>query len=138
VDIRDSRPGDGEALAAMWLEEGRYYASLDPDAFQAPTEDGLAEWIEDGLARTRLREGIRNLVAELDGQLAGYVLVRIEPDADPDRRQIVREVAERRAIIDALGTAEAFQRRGVATALVRLRRSGRASRGRRGSGRGRT
>jgi GNAT superfamily N-acetyltransferase len=118
VEIRDSRPGDGEALAAMWLEEGRYYAELDPDAFQAPIEEGLADWIEDGLARAREREGVRHLVAELDGKLAGYVLVRIEPDADPDRYQIVREVGERRAVIDALGTAEAFQRRGVATALV--------------------
>jgi GNAT superfamily N-acetyltransferase len=118
VEIRDSRPGDGEALAAMWLEEGRYYAALDPDAFQAPTADGLAEWIEEGLARTRLRKDVRHLVAEVDGQLAGYVLVRIEPDTDPDRRQIVREVGERTAVIDALGTSEAFQRRGVATALV--------------------
>jgi ribosomal protein S18 acetylase RimI-like enzyme len=118
VEIRDSRPGDAEALAAMWLEEGRYYAELDPDAFQSPTEDGLAEWIEEGLARARLRQGIRHLVAELEGQVAGYILVRIEPDTDPDRRQIVREVGERRAVIDALGTAEAFQRRGVATALV--------------------
>jgi GNAT superfamily N-acetyltransferase len=118
VEIRDSRPGDGEALAAMWLEEGRYYAKLDPDAFQAPIEEGLVEWIEEGLARARLREGVRHLVAELEGQLAGYVLVRLEADADPDRRQIVREVGERRAVIDALGTAAAFQRRGVATALV--------------------
>jgi GNAT superfamily N-acetyltransferase len=118
VEIRDSRPGDGEALAAMWLEEGRYYAALDPDAFQAPTEDGLAEWIEEGLARARLRDDVRHLVAELDGQVAGYVLVRIESDADPGRRQIVREVGERRAVIDALGTAETFQQRGVATALV--------------------
>jgi GNAT superfamily N-acetyltransferase len=116
VEIRDSRPGDGEALAAMWLEEGRYYAALDPDAFQAPTEDGLVEWIEKGLARPR--EGSRELVAELDGQVAGYVLVRIEPAADPERRQYVREIGKTRAVIDALGTAEAFQRRGVATALV--------------------
>jgi GNAT superfamily N-acetyltransferase len=118
VEIRDSRPGDCEALAAMWLEEGRYYAALDPDAFQAPTAEGLPEWIEEGIARMRLREGVRHMVAEIDGQLAGYVLVRIEPDADPDRFQIVREVGERRAVIDALGTAETFQRRGVATALV--------------------
>jgi hypothetical protein len=62
VEIRHSRPGDGEALAAMWLEEGRYHAELDPDAFQAPTEEGLAEWIEEGLAR--IREGVRHLVAE--------------------------------------------------------------------------
>lgn len=25
--IRDARPGDGEALAVIWLEEGRYYDS---------------------------------------------------------------------------------------------------------------
>lgn len=116
MEIRDSRPGDGEALAAMWLEEGRYYADLDPDAFQAPTEDGLVEWFEKGLARPR--EGVRDLVAELDGQVVGYVLVRIEPAADPEGRQYVREIGETRAVIDALGTAEAFQRQGVATALV--------------------
>jgi GNAT superfamily N-acetyltransferase len=116
VEIRDARPGDGEALAAMWSEEGRYYAALDPDAFQVPTEDGIVEWIEELLARPR--EDFRHLVAELEGQVAGYVLVRIQPAADPERRQIVREIGERRAVIEALGTAEAFQQRGVATALV--------------------
>jgi GNAT superfamily N-acetyltransferase len=116
VEIRDARPGDGEALARMWLEEGRYYAALDPEVFQVPAEDGLADWIEERLALPL--EGGRHLVAVLDGQVAGFVLVRVESAADADRRQYVREVGETRAVIDALGAAEAFRRRGVATALV--------------------
>jgi len=116
VEIRDARPGDGEALARMWLEEGRYYAALEPELFRVPTEDGLAGWIEARLGRPL--EGGRHLVADLDGQVAGFALVRLDPATDPDRRQYVREVDETRVVIDAVGTAEAFQRRGVATALV--------------------
>ena len=47
VEIRVARGGDGEALAACWVEFGRYYAELDPLRFRVPNADGLAEWFED-------------------------------------------------------------------------------------------
>ena len=30
VQIRPSRPGDGEGMARVWLSAGAYYADLDP------------------------------------------------------------------------------------------------------------
>ena len=47
VEIRVARGGDGDALAACWIEFGRYYAELDPLRFRVPNADGLAEWFED-------------------------------------------------------------------------------------------
>lgn len=55
VRIRSARPGDGADLARGWLDGCRYYAALDPERFQVPDDDGLAEWFEQLLARPRCR-----------------------------------------------------------------------------------
>jgi hypothetical protein len=46
IIVRPERPGDGEGLARVWLDNARYHAELAPDLFRVPDEDGLAEWME--------------------------------------------------------------------------------------------
>ena len=53
VVVRPARAGDGADLARGWTDAGRYYAELDPDAFQVPAADGLARWLEELLRRPR-------------------------------------------------------------------------------------
>jgi hypothetical protein len=43
VQIRPSRPGDGEGMARVWLSAGAYYADLDPVHFQLSSAEGLAD-----------------------------------------------------------------------------------------------
>ena len=49
VTVRRAISGDGAGISRAWLSAGTYYADLDPEHFQVPRVEGLAEdW--DGLA----------------------------------------------------------------------------------------
>lgn len=116
VTIRRASPGDGEGLARIWLENARYYVDLAPDDFRLPRANGLAEFLEpspEGESAARVF-----LVAEVDGELAGYGVARLVPPHEHADRQYVPYHGETRVSIDALGVGDAFQRRGIATRLV--------------------
>jgi GNAT superfamily N-acetyltransferase len=118
IEVRPARPGDGEDLARNWIEMGNHYATLDPDAFQAPAADGLAGWFEELLRQARNDDSIW-LVAEVDGRVVGTVDAHLERPADDASRQILRDLARLRLTVDALGVEEAYRRQGVGTRLLR-------------------
>jgi GNAT superfamily N-acetyltransferase len=116
VVIRSLRPGDGEGVARVWMENARYYVDLAPDDFQLPMVEGLAEFFEPDAER---ESGDRIfLVAEVDGEVAGYAAATLAPPLESADRQYVPQLAETRISIDALGITDAHQRRGLATRLV--------------------
>jgi hypothetical protein len=51
IAVRPARPGDGAALSRVWLSTAAYYADLDPEHFQVPHAEGLAENWDNGFAR---------------------------------------------------------------------------------------
>ena len=104
-------------MACVWLDNARYYVDRFPDDFRLPEESGLAEWFEVQLARPRSAADL-NLVAVVDGSVGAFVYARlIEPDEHASR-QMLADHPYRRVHVEALGTADAFQRRGLATVLV--------------------
>ena len=116
VTIRKARPGDGEGLARIWMENAQYYVGLAPEDFELPQTDGLAEFLDpspESDSDTRIF-----LVAELDGELAGYAVATLTPPLESANRQYVPYHAETRIYIDALGVGDRHQRRGLATRLV--------------------
>jgi hypothetical protein len=46
IVVRPAEPGDGDEMARIWVETGRYYAGLSPELFQVPSEEGLARGFE--------------------------------------------------------------------------------------------
>ncbi len=116
MEIREARPDDAAELAQIWLEFARHYASLDPDAFQIPAEEGLANWIETGIRADNPSR--RRLVADIDGHIAGFAVGAIIEPAEHAERQLLADLGRKRLGIDAVATAERFRRRGVATALI--------------------
>ena len=117
VEVRAAQPGEGAGLAEVWLENARYYVDLFPDDFRMPDELGLAESIEERLAASASASQLR-LVALVDGVVAAFVSARlIDPDEGAAREMLADRV-HRRVHIEALGTANAFQRQGLATRLV--------------------
>jgi GNAT superfamily N-acetyltransferase len=117
VTIRPARPGDGIDLARGWLDGCRYYAALDPERFQVPDDDGLAEWFEEMLARPASNDEVW-LVAEVDGVVVGNVSAELHGPIDTAARQLLRFLSETRLFVSALGVEETYQRRGVATRLM--------------------
>jgi GNAT superfamily N-acetyltransferase len=116
MEIREARPADAKELAHIWREFARHYTEIDPDAFRVPEEEGLAEWIEAGIRRS---DPLRcRLVAEIDGAVAGFAVGVIIESVEDAERQLLADLGRRRLGIDAIATAKAFRRRGVATALM--------------------
>src|SRR2546426_626306 len=115
--IRAARSGDGVGLARIWLDNARYYVALFPDDFRVPDEDGLVDWLEALLARPRAKSEL-HLVAVSDGKVAAFVYARLTEPDEHANRQMLGEYPHRRVHVEALGTADAFQRRGFATQLV--------------------
>jgi GNAT superfamily N-acetyltransferase len=127
IVLRPARPGDGDDLARGWIETGRYYAALDPQAYQLPEPDGLAAWFETLLGKPSSEERIW-LVAEVDGRVVGNVEARLERPVDSAPRQLLRHLSERRVVVGAIGVEERYRRRGVATRLMQAVEGGRGSR----------
>jgi GNAT superfamily N-acetyltransferase len=117
VVVRRARPGDGADLARAFANTARYYVELDPDAFQVPDPDGLAEWFE-GLLRRQRSDDEAWFVAEVGGRVVGDVQARLERPVADAARQLLRDLGRVRLAVDALGVEEGYRRRGVGTRLM--------------------
>jgi GNAT superfamily N-acetyltransferase len=115
VTLRAATRRDANALARLSLESSAYYAEIAPETHIPGKHEGFAEWIA-----AEWDEGPNTLalVAEINGEVAGYVEAVIQEPPAWGRFFGSRDLRERRLYINALLTAEAYRRRGVATRLV--------------------
>jgi GNAT superfamily N-acetyltransferase len=104
-------------MARIWVEAGRYYAELDPELFQVPAEEGLAERFDRHIVEDRSDDALQ-LVADEDGRLLGMVTAHLaEPVGNPEM-QLVQYFGLRHVVIDLLIVDRARWRRGVGTRLM--------------------
>ncbi len=118
ISIRPPRKADAASLARIHLENCRYYAEMDPDAFQVPNEEGLVEWFRSFLGETAEEDQL-SIVAELDGEVVGSLEASILKPDDTADRQMLCELGETRLFVNAIGVDRAHWRSGVGTALMR-------------------
>lgn len=116
-EVRPGRPGDGADLARVWVDAGRYYASLDPGEFRVPDHEGLADGFDEWLSLPH--DDTAFLVATDDGRVVGYVDFRLERPVESASRQLLRELGVVRAVVDAIVVERAAWRRGFGRALLR-------------------
>lgn len=93
---------------------GHVLRRLDAEHFQIPTAEGLAE----GFDAQRSGQDALQLVAELDGQVVGWLAARVELPAQNAEAQRTREHGWTRLVIDALIAHRDYWRRGAGTALL--------------------
>jgi GNAT superfamily N-acetyltransferase len=117
VEVRAAQPGDGARLAQVWLENAGYYVRLFPDDFRMPDQVGLVESFEARISRPRSASEL-HLVAVVDGVVAAFVYARLTEPDEAATREMLADRPYRRVHVETLGTANAFQRRGLATQLV--------------------
>lgn len=115
IVLRRATRADAPALADLSNESSAFYARLAPELFAEGQSRGFAEWIaaewDDGPATLAL-------VAEIDGAIAGYLEATIQEPEPWGRFFGDRDLHSRRLFVNAVLTATAFRRRGVATRLV--------------------
>ena len=117
VTVREFRAGDGEGLAEIIRENSGHYAVLAPDYFKQADEEGLAEFVESDNEWRAAPENFGR-VADVDGEVAGYIEATLQPPMDSAQWQSQRDVAAPRLFIGFVQTSDRFKRMGVATRLV--------------------
>lgn len=118
ISVREARAGDGRACAQAWSDAGRYLQSIDPAVGQVPEQAGLAEHFETACASPR-PPGELWLVAERNGEVAGFVQGYLAEPSQDACRQIQRDLASARLVIDALAVVEEARRAGVGAELMK-------------------
>lgn len=116
VTVRAARLGDGGQIARAWLSAAAYYADLDPEHFQLPHTEGLAESWD-----SQIGQGTADslqLVAELNGRVVGWLAARVEPPEKNAAVQLTREHGWTRLAVDALIVDHGQWRRGAGAALL--------------------
>ena len=106
-------------MAAAWRDAGRFYVEVSADDFQVPDEEGLVEWLEDGIEAMGDDPDLGLLVAETDGVVVGWVGARLVTPASDARWQLQREHGVTRLIVDAVVVGEAHRGSGTGVELVR-------------------
>ncbi len=115
--IRRAEVRDANALAELWLELGKHLVGLNPHAFKEPETAGLAERFVDILSKPHAQDRA-TFVAEVDGEVAGTIYVRLIPPVEAASHQVLQDVGLIRTEIDALAVAERFRRRGIGRLLM--------------------
>jgi ribosomal protein S18 acetylase RimI-like enzyme len=90
VTIRPAVAGDADGIVRTFLESAKHHASLEPARYDVPSSEVIF---------TRYREGQRHrddsdgksitFVADLGGQIVGFIDARLEQSADPMHRDLV-------------------------------------------------
>ncbi len=94
-----------------------YYVQFDRDLFQVPQVDGLAEWFDDLLCRPDSATRFLR-VAELGGQIVGYIGARIEAPVDNGSRQMLADLSRQRLFINVLAVQQEHWRHGIGRRLL--------------------
>ena len=101
IQIRPAVPEDADGIARAFLESAEYHAGLDPERYSAPAVETIAARYREGLEHPSQagRENL-TLVAELSGEIVGFLDARLEQSPDMMHREMIychiAEIAVRR------------------------------------------
>jgi ribosomal protein S18 acetylase RimI-like enzyme len=115
--IRAARGEDAPGIARIGQENGRYYARLAPELYRVPDEDAAIALIA-GDDEWRSLPTSLSLVAEADGEIAGFLEATLQEPMESASAQGQRDLGKTRLFISYVGTTDRYKRQGVATKLV--------------------
>jgi len=88
ITIRPATPADAEAITRVYMESAEHHASLDPERYWLPDAEAITARYREGLQHPPEDKAI-TLVAELDGEIVGFVDARLDRSPDPMHRDIL-------------------------------------------------
>ena len=100
IEIRPAVPEDADGIAHTYLESAEYHAELDPERYSTPAVETISARYREGRQHP-LHAGseVITLVAELSGEIVGFVDARLEQSPDAMHREMtychIAEIAVR-------------------------------------------
>lgn len=90
ITIRPAVTEDADGIASTLLESAVFHASLDPERYTAPALETISERYRHGRQHPpELRDGAITLVAEVSGEVVGFVDAQLEKSPDPMHRNML-------------------------------------------------
>jgi GNAT superfamily N-acetyltransferase len=89
ITIRPAVSGDADGITRTFLESAEYHASLDPERYSIPAAEMIAARYREGRQHPpHAAASAITLVAELSGEIVGFVDARLEQSPDPMHREL--------------------------------------------------
>lgn len=89
ITIRPAVSADADGIARTFLESAEYHASLDPERYSVPAIETIAaRYHEEWQHPPDAAGGVITLVAELSGEIVGFIDARLEQSPDPMHREM--------------------------------------------------
>ena len=99
IEIRPAVPEDADGIVRVFLESAEYHAGLDPERYLTPAVAAISARYREGRQHPPDGESV-TLVAELGGEIAGFIDARLEQSPDAMHREMIychiAEIAVRR------------------------------------------
>lgn len=90
VTIRPAVAEDADGITRTYLESAEYHANLDPERYSVPAVEAISARYREGRQHPPGAGGEAiTLVAELDGEVVGFLDARLERPPDPMLREFV-------------------------------------------------
>jgi ribosomal protein S18 acetylase RimI-like enzyme len=114
VTIRPTVLEDADGIARTFLESAEYHARLEPERYLAPTVEAISARYREGWQHPPdAGGGSITLVAELSGEIVGFIDARLVHSPDPMHRELIYcHIAE-------IAVRSRFQNQGVGGRLLR-------------------
>jgi hypothetical protein len=90
IEIRPAVPEDADGIARTFLESAEYDAELDPERYSIPALEMILALYRGGRQHPSHAGGeVITLVAELSGEVVGFIDARLEQSPDAMHREMI-------------------------------------------------
>ena len=90
IEIRSAVPQDADGITRVFIDSAEHHAELDPERYRVPAADAISARYREGRQHPSDAGGeVVTLVAEIGGEVVGFVDARMERSPDPMHREIV-------------------------------------------------
>jgi GNAT superfamily N-acetyltransferase len=86
--IRNAVPKDAEGITRTYMESAEFHAGLDPERYALPDAQDILTRYREGRQQPPSSVDAVTLIAELRGEIVGFVDVRLDQSPDPMHRRI--------------------------------------------------
>jgi ribosomal protein S18 acetylase RimI-like enzyme len=114
ITIRPAVPDDANGITRVYLESADYHAGLDPERYWTPAADAISARYREGGQHPPDADGNAiTLVAELSGEIVGFVDARLTQSPDPMHREMTY------CYIVEIAVSARYQKQGIGRQLLR-------------------